>query len=122
MAKIAIIAGLLLVVLGAYSYFGISSESITALIPAFIGLPAFILGIIGLNEKYLKHALHVCAMLMVIGFVGSIIRATPRLLAGNYTPAVIAQIIMAVICFVFTLLAVKSFIDVRKAREKSSKV
>lgn len=121
MAKVAIVSGLLLVVLGLYSYFVVSSVSVTALIPAFLGLPVLILGIVALNEKYLKHTMHVAAMLMVIGFVGAIIRSAPKLLAGEMTAAVTAQILMAFICFVFTVLAVKSFIDVRKARENSEK-
>ncbi|WP_297838489.1 hypothetical protein [Ignavibacterium sp.] len=48
---------------GLYGYFGISSESITALIPTFFGIPLLILGWLGLNEKYLKHTMHGAAVL-----------------------------------------------------------
>lgn len=121
MAIVAIISGLILSVLGLYSYFGISSVSITALIPLFLGLPVTLLGIIGLNEKFLKHSLHLAAVLMVIGFIGAIVTAAPHMLKGEYTAGVYARIIMALICLVFIVLAVKSFIDVRKARERAAK-
>ena len=44
MAKTAITFGIILTLLGLIAYFGISSESITALIPAFFGVPVIILG------------------------------------------------------------------------------
>jgi hypothetical protein len=52
MAKTAITFGIILTLLGLIAYFGISSESITALIPAFFGVPVIILGWLALNEKW----------------------------------------------------------------------
>lgn len=72
MAKISIAFGIILVILGLISYFGISSESITALIPTFLGIPVFILGFIALNEKYLKHVMHGAAVIMLLGFGGTV--------------------------------------------------
>ena len=54
MAKLSITYGVIFILMGLISYFGISSESVTALIPAFFGIPMLILGWLGLNEKYLK--------------------------------------------------------------------
>ena len=71
MAKLSIAYGVIFILMGLYSYFGISSESVTALIPAFFGVPMLILGWLGLNEKYLKHAMHGAAVLTLLGFAGT---------------------------------------------------
>ena len=124
MPKLAISFGILFIIIGLVSYFGISSESITALIPTFLGIPLLIAGIIGLNEKYLKHAMHVAALLMLIGFAGTVSGLIKffKMLGGAETArpaAVTVQAILAVLCLIFLILAVKSFIDARKNRTKS---
>lgn len=123
MSKLSIAYGVIFILIGLISYFGISSESITALIPAFFGIPMLILGWLGLNEKYLKHTMHGAAVLMLLGFfgtIGGLIKFFKML--GGVQPerpaAVTVQAIMAVLCLVFLILAVKSFIDVRKNRKE----
>ena len=123
MAKISITFGIILIILGLISYFGISSESITALIPTFLGIPVLILGFLGLNDKYLKHAMHGAAVLMLLGFggtVGGLIKFF-RMLGGEVferPSAITIQAIMALICLVFLILAIKSFIDARRKRSE----
>jgi len=124
MAKLTIIYGIIFIVMGLYGYFGISSESITALIPTFFGIPMLILGWLGLNEKYLKHAMHGAAVLVLIGFAGTVSGLIKffKMLGGvelERPAAVTVQAIMSVLCLVFLVLAVKSFIDARKNRMKS---
>ncbi len=48
MAKITFGLGLVLIVLGLGAYFGTGRESLTALIPAFFGLPLALLGVVAL--------------------------------------------------------------------------
>jgi hypothetical protein len=124
MAKLTIVYGVIFIVMGLYGYFGISSESITALIPAFFGIPMLFLGWLALNEKYLKHAMHGAAVLTLLGFAGTVggLIKFFKMLGGAETArpaAVTVQAIMAVLCLVFLILAVKSFIDARKNRTKS---
>ena len=119
MAKISIIFGLILIILGLISYLGISSESITALIPTFLGIPVLILGFLALNEKYLKHAMHGAAVLMLLGFAGTIggLIKFFRMLGGEVferSSAITIQAIMAMICMIFLIFAIKSFVDTRR--------
>jgi hypothetical protein len=122
MPKLSIAFGIILIILGLYAYFGISSESITALIPAFVGVPMLILGWLGLNEKYLKHTMHVAAVLMLLGFggtVGGLIKFF-RMFGGEEferASAITVQAIMSLLCLVFLIFAVKSFIDARRIRK-----
>lgn len=123
MAKFSIAFSIILIILGLISYFGISSESITALIPTFLGIPVLLLGFIALNEKYLKHAMHGAAVLMLLGFggtVGGLIKFF-RMLGGEVferPSAITIQAIMALICLIFLIFAIKSFIDARRKRSE----
>lgn len=123
MAKISISFGIIFIILGLVSYFGISSESTTALIPAFLGIPVLVLGFLGLNEKYLKHVMHGAAVFMLIGFGGTVNGLIKffRMLGGEVferPSAITVQAIMAVLCLVFLIFAVKSFIDARRKRSE----
>ena len=123
MAKISIIFGLILIILGLISYLGISSESITALIPTFLGIPVLILGFLALNEKYLKHAMHGTAVLMLLGFAGTVggLIKFFRMLGGKVferPSAITIQAIMAMICMIFLIFAIKSFVDARRKRSE----
>ncbi len=123
MAKFSIVFGIILIILGIVSYFGISNESITALIPAFLGIPVLILGFLALNEKYLKHAMHAAAVLMLLGFAGTVSGLIKffRMIGGEVferPSAIIIQAIMAVICLIFLVFAIKSFIDARRKRSE----
>jgi len=123
MSKLSITYGVIFILMGLISYVGISSESITALIPAFFGVPMLILGWLGLNEKYLKHTMHGAAVLMLLGFIGTIggLIKFFKMLGGvqpERPAAVIVQAIMAVMCLIFLVFAVKSFIDVRRNKQK----
>lgn len=123
MAKFSIATGIILIILGLISYFGISSESITALIPAFLGIPVLILGILALNEKYLKHSIHAVTVLLLLGFAGTVSGLIKffRMISGEVfqrPSAIIVQAIMAVLCLIFLIFAIKSFVDVRKKRNE----
>jgi uncharacterized membrane protein len=121
MPKFSIVLGIIFIVMGLYGYFGISSESITALIPTFFGVPMLIFGWLALNEKYLKHAMHGAAVLTLIGFAGTVSGLIKffRMLGGEEMQrpaAVTVQAIMALLCLLFLIFAIKSFIDARKNR------
>ncbi len=120
MAKITIGLGLVLIALGLGSYFGTGRASFTALIPAFFGLPLLVLGLVALNERMRPTAMHIAVVLGLLGFAGTVTGLTklPVLLTGGELarPAAVAvQAAMAIVCLVFVLLCVWSFIKARRA-------
>ncbi len=124
MANITIITGIILVIMGVGSYFGTGSGSVTALIPTFFGVPIAALGVVSRNEKYRMHAMHVAVLLGLIGFLGGAVMGIKGLATGKLDErpvAVVMQLVMGVVCLVFVVLCVKSFIDVRKARQAKAK-
>lgn len=124
MPSTAIISGILLIFIGVAGYFYGAmngNASVTALIPAFLGIILAGLGFASRAKenlrKHLMHAAVVVALLGVLGTAGSFLKI-PALLDGTAErpAAVIAQFLTALICLVFMILAVKSFIDARKNR------
>jgi hypothetical protein len=90
------------------------------LIPAFIGVPIFALGLVARNPLRRKDAMHGAVMFGLIGFLGSLMgaRKWPALLSGQAVERPLAaweQLAMAIICLVFVVLCVRSFIAARRA-------
>ncbi len=121
MPRITIVYGLFLVVLGVGGYFGSGAASVTALIPAFFGVPVTICGVLALREHLLKHAMHGALLLALIGMFGAA-RGIPgfvTVVTGGEVErpmAVVAQTLMFVTSLVFIALCVRSFIEARRAR------
>lgn len=125
MARITIVTGIILVVLGlgAYVYaMSTGSASVTALIPAFVGVPILLLGL-GAARWPARRALlaHIAVALALIGMIGAGrgLLSLPKLFtdpdAVARPAAVIVQSIMVVVCLVYVILAVHSFIAARRA-------
>ena len=116
--------GLLLIVLGVVCR-GISdSPSVTVLVPAFIGAAFLVTGLIGLLPKARKHAMHGAAALAVLAIAGSAggLASLPALLSGAEVKlplAVIARSLTFFLCLIFVVLAVRSFLAARRARQQA---
>ena len=120
MAKITIGLGLVLIALGLGGYFGTGREHVTALIPAFLGLPLLILGLVALKEHMRRHAMHVAGVIALVGFAGTVrgLMKLPVLLTGGELArpaAVPLQAAVAILCLIFVLLCIWSFIKARRA-------
>lgn len=125
MAQITSVVGGLLIALGLAAYFGTGTKSITAMIPAFFGIPVLLSGLLAFNEKFKMHAMHVAVVVTLLGFLGGL-RGVPgllKLLGGGAVKkpnAVYVQVGLSLICLVHVVLAVRSFIQARKARESEA--
>lgn len=123
MPILAIIIGAALTVLAIIGYIATGMVSWTALIPAFFGAPIILLGTAAMKPRWRKHAMHAAAAIALLGLLGSA-RGVPsavRALSGaeiDRPGAAISQAIMAVLCLVFVIMAVKSFIDARRCRNQ----
>jgi len=124
MPTTAILFGLGLIVYGVYLYFDTGQTSKTALIPAAFGVAFALLGLLAsLKYSMRKHAMHAAAAVGLIGCLGGLGMGIPKLkLITGEAPArpeaVQAQIWLGVLCGLFVLLCIKSFVDARAARGK----
>ena len=73
--------GLALIVTGLYGYLGSGGASVTALIPAFLGAPIFLLSLASLNQKFLKIGMHINVVIALAGF-GATAKDTITMILG----------------------------------------
>jgi len=111
------IVGLVLMILGIASYWLTGRTSVTALIPAFFGVVFVVLAYVARNEAARKHAMHVAVAIALLGLLGVLARAIPAIANGQIArPAVIAQLVTALVLAYYVYLGVQSFITARRAR------
>jgi hypothetical protein len=116
---ISVIFGLLLIALGVGGYVGTGSEHPTALIPAAFGLALALLGLVALKDRLRKHAMHLAAMVGLIGAVGGGVMLLLPLIRGTTIERPVAyacQSAMTVLCLIFVGLCVNSFVQARRRR------
>jgi hypothetical protein len=123
MKNLAFACSALLIVTGLVGYFGweaigASKQSVTALIPAFVGIPMLIGALISLKKNML--GMHIAVTFSLLGALAGLGRLVPGLIKGTVDfsqigPKLVLE--MTVICLFFTVMAVRSFIAARRARQ-----
>ncbi|MCH1512785.1 MAG: hypothetical protein P8J01_05020 [Acidimicrobiales bacterium] len=114
MANKAFITGGLLVVLGLVITVASDSNSVTSLIPTFVGVIFELLGFGARKKPDLSHHfMHAAAALSLIAIIGSIGSLVGR---GSTGWALFAQLGTIVICGGFMIMAIQSFKAARAAR------
>jgi hypothetical protein len=120
MPSAAITSGILLILIGIIGYvYGMMGEraSLTALIPAAFGALLLILGLLSRSmENLRKHLMHAAVLIALLGFLIPTYRILSRFGEFAVNMPNLLQIAMALICLVFVILSVKSFIDARRNR------
>ena len=104
-----------LVLLGLATWLGAGRTSLTAMIPAFFGIPLGLAGMIALRDGWRKHALHAAAAIALIGALGALSRALPALsLSEPIRLATLSQLVMGIALLVYLALCIRSFIQARR--------
>ena len=131
MPAVTVVFGLLLIVLGVWSYWGgvlglweplgfapPERLSATALIPAYVGMTLVALGLLAFKETLLKHAMHLASM---VGLLGLLAAAGRLATTGNIKGVGgVSLMTMMLLCAVFGALCVNSFIQARRRRRSTS--
>jgi hypothetical protein len=110
---------LILVGLAGYAYGAMNGNaSWTALIPGIVGLLLMVLGYAAAvaAEGTRKHLMHAAVVVALLGFIAAAGRLIPRLGEFTVSAATLSQIAMGLICLIFVILAVRSFIAARASR------
>jgi drug/metabolite transporter (DMT)-like permease len=118
-----LICGALLVLVGIVGYgtSEVQPPPVTALIPAGFGAVLILCGALAFNDKLRKHAMHLAAMVGLLGALGGfmpIIRQISK--TGAFDPtkkSAVSGELMILVCVVFVGMCVNSFIQARKARK-----
>ena len=121
MPKLTVFYALLLIALGVGGYFASGQASVTALIPAFIGAPILLCGLVAqAKPASRKLTMHIAAFLAIVALAGG-----ARGLGGFFTvlsggeverpQAAIAQGVLVILSAIYVILAIRSFAAARKA-------
>ena len=122
MRNLAFLSSALLILLGLVGYFaweaiGATKRSVTSLIPSVVGVLMLVGAIIALKNN--KLGMHISVLFSLIGTLLGLGRLVPGLIKGtvNFADAAPKLVLgMTIICVVFTVLAVRSFIAARRSR------
>jgi hypothetical protein len=118
MAFAAIGIGILLDLVGVVGFVVTDMESWTALIPSILGTIMIVAGVLAIQPRFLKHAMHTAALVALLGIFGTA-RSPLTLLGGEAETPVFFQAATFALCLLFMVLAVISFIQARKRRQAS---
>lgn len=124
MAKITLFFAAVLIVLGVAVFVATGSHAPTALIPAYFGVVLGILGMLANTEDSKRRMLfmHIAVTIGLLGFIFPGIRAAGDILKLIHNQVVLRpvamweELAMAMLCLIFVLFCVRSFIAARRAR------
>jgi len=123
MSVLTLTLGALLIVIGVGGYAISGGISVTALIPSFMGLPILLLGGIARRPRWRRRALHIAAALAFLGVIGSV-QGVVNLIGFLFGTelarplATASQALTAVLCAVYFILALRSFVNARVLSDK----
>lgn len=122
MTKTTTIFGTLFIFIGLFGWFITDMVSLTALIPAFFGLAMVVLARVAEKKEPLrKHIMHAVILLVLVGLLGSfsgLVKFIGSLFGGELERpiAIYLQALYAALSVAFIVLAVRSFIEARRAK------
>ena len=123
MVRLTRVTGIVLIVLGVVYFVMTGSAHPTPLIPSIWGVLLLICGILAISKdtKRVMLWMHIAVTLGLFGFLFPGIRAAmtfakPAALTVVKRTAAQEEVIMSVICLIFTALCVRNFVSNRRAR------
>lgn len=120
MSRVGSMVGVILIVLGVAGYLATGMASVTALIPAFLGIVLFVAGWVGTrSERARTPALTVSVVVAALGFFGSLrgLGDFVTLVSGGSVErpvATVAQVLTALLCLGFLSFVVRWMIGRRR--------
>lgn len=123
MAKLTIVFGVLLIVLGLIGFISTGSAHPTALIPAGLGVIFILFGVLANTEDSKKRMLwmHISVTVALLAFLGTLSAdfQAVRMSHGTEYPhpaAVLEKAAMSLLSLIYVLFCVRSFINARIKR------
>lgn len=118
MHRVTVVFGALLVLLGLIGYLVLAdpdARSVTALIPAFFGIPIVLAGLVAAKPAARKHAMHVAMLFALLGAVAPWMRLARSFSEGfELNEKTGVQLTMSILCLVLLVLGIRSFIAARR--------
>ena len=124
MRNLCFLCSVALIIVGLVGYFGweaigASKQSGTALIPSGVGVLMLLGGLVALKNN--MAGMHIAVLFSALGTLAGLGRLVPTAINGELSgPTPVLLGLMTAFCLFFTVMAIRSFKAVRRAREASS--
>lgn len=123
MTRLTQAVAVILILTGVITFIATGASSVTALIPAFVGIAIGVCGVLAMREKLRRHSIHLALVFALIGALGSLMNVVKigQLFAGTAERpgAIIESLILFVVTVVYLIFGIRSFIAARRARAGS---
>lgn len=121
MPRLTIVLAVILIAIGVGFWLGTGMQSVTALIPAFLGIALNACGVWARREGSRAVAMHLALVIALMGFAGAVpgVLKLVKHLGGEesaHPAALLAQTIVAALCLIYLILGVNSFVQARRRR------
>ena len=120
MAPITLLFAVTYILLGVGGFVMTGSVHKTALIPCAFGVLFVLFGLLAFKENLRKHVMHAAVLIALLAFLGTArsLSHLPELFNGiaEKPAAIITQSLNAGLSLLYIILAVRSFIQARRAR------
>ena len=125
MPAITFFVALLLVAVGLGGFVASGAQAPTALIPAVLGVLLAVCAAVARSPKARMHAMHAAVLVALLGFLGAFngVLQLPAYLSGQPVArplAVVSKSVTVVLCLAYLVVAIRSFIQARRARVANS--
>jgi hypothetical protein len=122
MPRTAILFGVLLVALGLGEHWG-KGETWLVVVAAVMGVAILVLGVAALiNRSWRQGAMHAAVIVGLVGFVATASALYDIASIVLQSPNLLARSTMAILCGVFVVLSLKSFLMARLGRQETPPV
>ncbi len=111
MVKTTQLVGAILVVVGVMAYIATEFASVTALLPALLGIVIGVCGIVAARIEASQHAIHAALVVALLGLLGSL---QPLGGLADAEPAAITSLVAVLVLAVYLAVAVRSFLGARQ--------
>lgn len=119
MTRLTFTIGGILTVLGIVAYVGTGAVSVTALIPAFVGVLLLVCAVLARRPALHRHSIHAALVIALLGAAGSLMNVAQLgdLFAGTAQrpSAIVVSTIMFVLLVFYIAMGVRSFIVARRS-------
>lgn len=112
--------GVVLILTGVIAFLVTGTGSITALIPAFVGIPMLVAGFATSNNKYRRWGLYAAAGLALLMIIGSV-RGITSFISGIFGKGEIGaatwlQVVLVILSIIFLVISLRITLVERKLK------
>lgn len=110
---------MVLVLIGVITYFATGGASVTALIPAFIGVPMLVAGFLITRSGTSSLGLYLAAALALLMALGTL-RGVSGLFGGEVSTATVVNVVLLLMSVGYLIVAVRNIFAARRRSSESA--